>query len=143
MTASCLRSALVELGVIDEQLDAALLDIELNAIAVAHECERPADRAFGRDVQHDRAERGAAHARVRNPNHVLDAGARELFRDRQVAGLRHSRRTLRAGVTQHEHVVGSDIERVVVDSRSEIFERIEHHRATRCAASASAMQPIA
>ena len=35
--------------------------------------ERPADGRLRRDVQHDRAEGGAAHARVGDAHHVLDA----------------------------------------------------------------------
>ena len=35
--------------------------------------ERPARRRLGRDMQHDRAEGGAAHARVGDAHHVLDA----------------------------------------------------------------------
>ena len=40
---------------------------------VAHQRERAADRRLGRDVQHDGAEGGAAHARVGDAHHVLDA----------------------------------------------------------------------
>ena len=63
---------------------------------VAHERERSADRRFGRYVQHDRAVRGAAHARVGDAHHVLYAGARELRRDRQVAGFGHAVAALRS-----------------------------------------------
>ena len=55
--------------------------------------------------------------------------ARELLRDREVAGLRHAGRALRAGVAQHQHVVGRHVERRIVDARGQVLERIEHHRA--------------
>ena len=43
--------------------------------------------------------------------------SRELLRDRDVAGLGHARRALRAGIAQHQHVVGRHVERRVVDAR--------------------------
>jgi hypothetical protein len=95
-----------ELGVVDEEIDAPGGDIEANRIAVLHQRERAAERGLGRDVQDDRAERGAAHARVGDAHHVLDALLRELLRDRKVAGLGHSRCPPWAGVGQHEDVVG-------------------------------------
>ena len=94
-----------------------------------HQRQRAADRGFRRDVQHDGAERRAAHPRIRNPHHVLDAGARQLHRDRQIAGLRHARRALRAGIAQHQHVVGRDIERGIVDPQRHVLDGIEHHGA--------------
>ena len=84
----------------------------------------PPTAASGRDVQHDRAERGAAHARIRDPDHVLDAGARELAGDRQVARLRHAGAARRAGVLQHQHVVRRDVEVRIVDPRREILEAL-------------------
>ena len=53
---------------------------------------------------------------------------RELLRDRQIAGLRHRRRRMRAGVLQHQNVLGRDVERGIVDARGEVVERGEHHR---------------
>ena len=94
-----------------------------------HQRQRAADGGFRRNMQHDGAERRAAHARVRNPHHVLDAGARELLRDRQIAGLRHARRALRAGVAQHQHVVGGDIEIGIVDPQRHVLHGVEHHGA--------------
>jgi hypothetical protein len=98
-------------------------------LAVPHQRQRTADRGFRRDVQHDGAERRAAHPRIGNPHHVLDAGARELSRDRQIAGLRHARRALRAGIAQHQHVVGGDVEIGIVDPQRHVLDGFEHHGA--------------
>ena len=89
----------------------------------------PPTADFRRDVQHDGAEGGAAHARIGYPHHVLDAAARELLRDRQVARLRHARRAPGAGVAQHQHVVGGDVERGIVDPQRHVLDRFEHHGA--------------
>ena len=84
--------------------------------------ERAAGGGVGGDVQHDGAERGAAHARVGDAHHVLDAALRELFRNRQIAGFRHAFRRVRAGVLQHHNVLRLNIERWVVDPGGEIGE---------------------
>ena len=116
-----------QLGIVDEEVEPALLDADADAVAVAHEPERPAVRRLRRDVEHDGAVGGAAHARVGQAQHVLDARRRELLRDRQVAGLRHAA-GLRAGVLQHERVVRPDVEVGIVDAGREVVERGEHHR---------------
>ena len=87
------------------------------------------DRGFRRDVQHDGAERRAAHARVGDADHVLHAGARELHGNRKRAGLGHARGAFRAGVAQHQDVVGRDVERRIVAAGSEVLERVEDHGA--------------
>ena len=87
--ASCAAARACSSAVIDQKLDAALLHRQPDAVAVAHQAERAAGGGIGRDVQHDGAEGGAAHARVGDADHVLDAVLRELLRDRQIAGLRH------------------------------------------------------
>ena len=121
------RLAALELGVVDQQLDPARGDVEPDQVAVAHEAERAADRRFRRDVQHDRAEGGAAHARVGNADHVLDAGLRELLRDRQIAGLRHAGRALGPGIAQDQDVVRRHVEIGIVDARDHVLDRLEHH----------------
>ena len=88
--------------------------------------ERAADSRLRCDMQHDGAERGAAHPRIGDADHVLDAGLRQLLRDRQVAGLRHARRALRSGIAQHEDVVRGYVERRVVDPARQVFDRVEH-----------------
>src|SRR4051794_2777300 len=50
----------LELGLVHEQVDSPRLDVEADAIAVLDERERTADRRLRRDVQDDRAVRGAA-----------------------------------------------------------------------------------
>jgi hypothetical protein len=119
------RAPARELGVVDERVDAPTGDIETDLIAIANESERAAERGLGRDVEDDGAERRAAHPRVRDPDHVLDALFRQLLRDRQVAGFGHSRRAERAGIAQHEDVVGRDVEVRGIDARGEIVERVE------------------
>src|SRR2546422_3446852 len=63
-------------------------------VTALHEAERAAVGRLGRDVQHDGAIGGAAHARVGDPHHVRDTPARELLRNRQIARLPHSRAPL-------------------------------------------------
>ena len=82
--------------------------------------QRPAQRGFGRDVQHHGAVGRAAHAAVGDAQHVLDAGARELHRDGQGAGLGHARGAQWADVLQHQHVVGVHVEIVAVDACGEV-----------------------
>ena len=53
----------------------------------------------------------------------------ELLRDRQIAGLRHARRALGTGVAQHQHVVGVDVERGIVDPQRHVLDGFEHHGA--------------
>ena len=65
-------------------------DVELDHVAVAHQRQRPAGGRFGRDVQHDGAVGGAAHARVGDAHHVGDALAQQLRRQRHVADLGHA-----------------------------------------------------
>ena len=47
--------------------------VQLDDVAVADEGQRPADERLGRDVQHAGAVGRAAHARVRDAQHVADA----------------------------------------------------------------------
>src|SRR5712691_5853355 len=73
-----------ELIVRYEQLQPALRDVELDFVAVLDERERAARRGLGRDVQHHRSVRRAAHARVRDANHVGDAALQEFRRERHI-----------------------------------------------------------
>src|SRR6267143_3145035 len=59
-----------ELLLRNKELEPALRDVELDFVAVLDECEHAARRGFRRDVQHHRSVGGAAHARVRDANHV-------------------------------------------------------------------------
>jgi hypothetical protein len=46
-----------------------------------------------------------------------------------IAGFRHARRALRSGVAQHQHVVGRDLQRRIVDPQRHVFDGFKHHRA--------------
>ena len=65
-------------------------------VAGADQAERPAGRGLGRDVQDDRAVRGAAHPAVADAHHVADALLEQLLRQRQVRHLGHARVALAA-----------------------------------------------
>src|SRR5882757_3773117 len=67
-------AAFFELRIVDQEIDAALGDVEPDHVAVLYQRQRATDGGFRGDMQHNGAERGAAHARVRYPHHVLDAG---------------------------------------------------------------------
>src|SRR3954470_885328 len=82
-----LLAARCKLGFVDEKLELALRHVETDPIAVLHQRKRAADGRFGCDVQDDRSESGAAHARVRNSHHVFHALLSELLRDRYIAGF--------------------------------------------------------
>jgi hypothetical protein len=118
-----------ELLIGQQQFDRTLLHGEPHPVAAAHDCERAAERRFGRHVQHDRAGRGAAHAAVRDAHHVLHAFACELARNRNIAGLRHARRADWSDPLQHERVLCGDVERGVVDAAREVFRIFEDDRA--------------
>src|SRR4030095_247025 len=80
-------------------------------------------------MKNDRSERGAAHARVGNTHHVFYALLRELPRYGYVSCFGHARRAFRACVLENEHVLGGDIERRIIDTIGEVFERFEHDSA--------------
>src|SRR5438876_6829185 len=71
------RTALFQFLDVDQKIDASLADIEPDHVAVLDQRQRAADRGFRRDVQHDGAKGSAAHPRIRDPHHVLDAAARQ------------------------------------------------------------------
>ena len=123
------RASLFKFGGVDQKINASLGDIEPDHVTVPHQRQRAAHGGFRGDVQHDGAERGAAHPRIRNPHHVLDAGTRKLHRDRQIARFRHPRRALGTGVAQHQHVVGGDVEIGAIDPQRHVLHGIEHHGA--------------
>ena len=96
-----------------------------NLVAIPYYSERPPDCGFGRDVQDHGSKRGAAHARIGNPHHVLEARTGELGGDGQVSGLRHAGSN-RAGVLQHKHIILAYVQQGVVDTRSEVIQIGEH-----------------
>src|SRR6185503_18676301 len=72
--------ALLQFGIRHEKLQPSLRYIQLDLVAVLDQRERAARGRLGRHVQHYRAVRRAAHARVRNAHHVGDAFLQELRR---------------------------------------------------------------
>ena len=78
-------------------------------------------------MQHDGAESGAAHPRIRDPHHVLDALPGELHRNRDVAGLRHAGRAARARrCAARARRRPRRRDRARRCARREIVERVEH-----------------
>src|SRR5262245_15660313 len=122
------RSAVRKLRLIHQEVEAARSGVEADDVAVLHQRQRPTRRRFRRHMQHHRAERGAAHAGVGNPHHVLDATAAQFLGDRQGAGFRHARRADRAGIAQHQNMLRRDRQGRVIDARAEVIERVEHQR---------------
>ena len=112
--------------VVHEKVETARRDVKADAVSALDQRERAADRRFGRDMEHDGAEGGAAHARVGDAQHVLDAAAGEFARNGDISRFRHSRRSLRAGVAQHKHVVVGDLEIGRVDALSHVLQAVEH-----------------
>src|SRR5258706_2806228 len=62
-----------ELRGVDLEIELALLDIELDQVAVLYQGKRAADERFRRDVQHAGTVARAAHARIGNAHHVAYA----------------------------------------------------------------------
>ena len=60
-----------QLGVVDEQVEAALRDVEADAVAVADERDGPLVDRLGRDVADAQAGRAAGEAAVGEQEHVL------------------------------------------------------------------------
>ena len=80
-------------------------------------------------MQDDGAEGGAAHAGVGDADHVFDALAGELERDREIAGFGHAGCALWAGVAEDEDVFGSDVEVGEVDAGGHVFDGVEDYGA--------------
>ena len=76
------RPAQSEFFIGDVEVKAAALDVELNEITGPDQGEGSADGGFGRRVQDHGPVGRSAHAGVRDPDHILDAPAQELLRDR-------------------------------------------------------------
>jgi DNA-binding FadR family transcriptional regulator len=111
------------------QVQLAVRHVELDDVAVLHQRQRAAGRGLGRGVQHHGAVGGAAHARVADADHVGDALAQHLGRQRHVAGLGHAGVALGAAVLEHHHAVLVDVEALVVDAAVQVVGALEHHRA--------------
>src|SRR6185437_5501637 len=121
-----LRKTALELRVFDQKLELARLDIESYPVAGLHRRERAAYGRLRRDVQDNRAKSRAAHARVGDSQHVCDTLPGQLHRNRKIACLGHSWRSLWSGVAQNKNVLWMYIEIRLVDTRSHIFDRVEY-----------------
>src|SRR5689334_1521962 len=69
-----------QLALVDEEVELAAVDAELDAVAAADEAQGASGRRLGAHVEDHGAEGRAAHAGVGYPDHVLES--RELLRDR-------------------------------------------------------------
>ena len=92
--------------------------------------QRPADESLRRDVQDAGAIAGAAHARVRDAQHVAMALPDQRLGDRQHAPFRHAGTAERPGIAQHQHMVRGNVEILVVDRRLHLGIAVEHQRRT-------------
>ena len=109
-------------------MDAAGGHINADQVTGLNQCQRAAQVGLGRDMQNAGAIAGAAHAGIRNSEHVFNALLDQLGRDRQHAPLGHARAALRAGVAQDHHVVGRDIQVRVVDGFFHARVIVKHQR---------------
>ena len=91
-----------QLVVRDVELEPPRLDIELDEVPVAHQRQRAPDSGFRADVKDDGALGGAAHACVRDPDHVGHTRLQHGRRQPHVAHLGHTRVSDRSTVSQHE-----------------------------------------
>ena len=89
--------------------------IDTDQVAGFYQRQRPADIGLGRAVQHAGAVARAAHAGIRQAQHVAHTLLHQFGRYRQHAPLGHARAAQRAGIAQHQDVVGVHIEIGVVD----------------------------
>lgn len=112
------------------QLQAALGDIQLDLIAIADESEWSAEGGFRRDMQHNCAVRGAAHARVGDAQHIANALLEQLPRDRQVADFGHARTADGTAVLQDQDMGWRRIKRWIMDARLEVGDIFEDQRGT-------------
>ena len=79
--------------------------IDADKVACFDECQRAADVCLRRHMQDARTVAGAAHACVRDAQHVFHALLDQLGGDRQHAPFRHAWAALGAGVAQDHDVV--------------------------------------
>src|SRR6478735_641227 len=102
-----LGAAALELGVVDQQVEQPLLDVEPDAVTVAHEGDRPLVDGLGRDVSDAQPGGATGEAAVGEQQHVLaEPGALDRSRDRE--HLAHARATLGALVADDDDVAGHE-----------------------------------
>ena len=119
------RPAPRHLGLIYQQFYPLLAHRQANPVSVSYQRQRSTGRGLGRNVQHNRPESCAGHARIGNTDHILDTLRRQLFGDRKVARLRHARGAFRPGILQDHDVIGGYVEIRIVHPSREILERRE------------------
>lgn len=91
-----------------EHVEPPVGHVENDFVAVPHESQRTPHRRLGCDVEHHGAERGPAHAAVREPHHIPHAPVEELSGNGQRPGLGHAGRAHRTCVPQHHDVARFD-----------------------------------
>ena len=114
-----------ELGLVDEEIEAPLVNVEPDRVAGLGQRERTADGRLRRDVQDHSAVRRPAHPRVADPHHVLDPALSSLA---GIGRWPHSGmpgRAHRTAVSEHQDAVGGDVEIGVVDSLAQVVDVLE------------------
>ena len=86
----------------------------------------PPRSGFRRNMQHDGAEAGAAHAGVRDSHHILHAGLQQFLRHRNLSPFRETRSALGAAALHHQHGGGVDGKVVAVDLLAHLIAIFEH-----------------
>src|ERR1700730_3723749 len=121
--------SLAQLVIRDVEMEAALLDVEFDHVAVAHQRQGSARGGLGRDVQHHGAVSRAAHARVGNAHDVGNAFLQQLLRNRHVADFGEAGIALGPGPFEHHHrrLVDGEVGRV--EALLEMLDALEHHGA--------------
>src|SRR6266852_4416765 len=99
----------------DVEMDAPRIGVDLDLIAGLHESKRPAHVAFRRHMQDAGAVAGAAHAAVREAQHVAHARLHKLPGNRQHPPFGHAGSALGTGILEHDDVVRGDVKIVAID----------------------------
>src|SRR5690349_5715422 len=102
--------------------------IKANHVAGFRQRQRTTDCRFRRDMQNHRAVGCAAHACVRNADHVLHSPAQQLWWQRHVSHFRHTGITAGPAVLENHDTVFVDIQTVVDHSRVKIFDVLKYNR---------------
>src|SRR5260221_11829411 len=121
-----LGAAAGDLFVRDVQMDTPCRYVHFDLVTRLDESERPTDETFRRHVKDAGAVTGAAHAGIRNAQHVAHTLFHELFRNRQHAPFRHARAAFGPPILEDENVVRRDVEIVALYLASHmvvVFER--------------------
>src|ERR1700678_3294313 len=78
-------------------------------------------------MQHHSSIGSAAHAGIRNTDHVGHTFSQEFRRQRHVPHLRHTWVATRTAVLEHHHATLIDIQSFVIDSRMKFFNGFEYY----------------